>query len=141
VTKEEQMTRQPSGAPVEQGAAAEAPVYVISVAAELTGLHPQTLRTYDRLGLVTPGRTGGGGRRYSARDITLLLQVAELTAEGLGLEGVRRVLDLETQVLELQRRVAELEMELDTAHTALASTPNLPARLSTSSQVMLWRRR
>jgi len=59
------MTRQPSGAPVEQGAAAEAPVYVISVAAELTGLHPQTLRTYDRLGLVTPGRTGGGGRRYS----------------------------------------------------------------------------
>jgi MerR family transcriptional regulator/heat shock protein HspR len=135
------MTEQPNTATVPGEPAAEVPLYVISVAAELTGLHPQTLRTYDRLGLVTPGRTGGGGRRYSARDIALLLQVAELTAEGLGLEGVRRVLDLETQVMALQHRVAELQMELDTAHAALTSTPNLPARLPTTSQVMLWRRR
>lgn len=68
------------------------PVYVISVAAELTGLHPQTLRQYDRVGLVSPGRTGGGGRRYSLRDIELLREVAELTSSGIGLEGVRRIL-------------------------------------------------
>ena len=67
----------------------DVPVFVISVAAELTGLHPQTLRTYDRLGLVSPGRAGGGGRRYSWRDIELLREVAELTAAGIGLEGVR----------------------------------------------------
>ena len=121
--------------------APDAPVHVISVAAELTGLHPQTLRAYDRLGLVTPGRTGGGGRRYSARDIALLMQVAELTAEGLGLEGVRRVLELEEQVMTLQHRVAELQLELDGAHAALATTPNLPARVATTTQIMLWRRR
>lgn len=85
-----------------------APVYVISVAAELTGLHPQTLRQYDRIGLVSPGRTGGGGRRYSLRDIELLREVAELTSAGLGLEGVRRVLELENQVAALKQRNAEL---------------------------------
>ena len=73
----------------------DAAVYVISVAAELTGLHPQTLRTYERMGLITPGRTGGGGRRYSARDIDLLREISELTASGIGIEGVRRILDLE----------------------------------------------
>lgn len=135
------MSEQRSNAVVAGDPGFEAPVYVISVAAELSGLHPQTLRTYDRLGLVRPGRAGGGGRRYSARDIALLLQVAELTAEGLGLEGVRRVLELETQVMTLQHRVRELEMELDSAHAALASTPNLPVRLPTTTQVMLWRRR
>lgn len=118
----------------------DVPVYVISVAAQLTGLHPQTLRTYDRLGLVRPGRTGGGGRRYSPHDITLLLQVAHLTAEGLGLEGVRRVLRLEREVAALRREVAHLQGDLDAAHAALAATPNLPARVS-ASQVMLWRRR
>ena len=76
----------------------DARVFVISVAAELSGLHPQTLRTYDRLGIVQAGRTEGGGRRYSMRDIELLRQVARLTAEGLGLEGVRRVIELENQV-------------------------------------------
>ena len=80
----------------------DVPVYVISVAAELTGLHPQTLRTYDRLGLVIPGRTGGGGRRYSWRDIEMLREVAQLSATGIGLEGVRRILDLELQVEALQ---------------------------------------
>jgi MerR family transcriptional regulator/heat shock protein HspR len=89
----------------------DVPVFVISVAAELTGLHPQTLRTYDRLGLVTPGRTGGGGRRYSWRDIETLREIAELTAAGIGLEGVRRILQLEHEVGALRRRCAELEEE------------------------------
>jgi len=132
------MTQPPTGPGADP--APDAPVYVISVAAQLTGLHPQTLRAYDRLGLVTPGRAGGGGRRYSSRDITLLTQVAELTAEGLGLEGVRRVLELENKVLTLQQQVVDLQQELDAAHAALASTPNLPARLSSSTQIMLWRR-
>jgi MerR family transcriptional regulator/heat shock protein HspR len=127
--------------------APDVPVYVISVAAELTGLHPQTLRTYDRLGLVSPGRAGGGGRRYSWRDIELLREVAELTAAGIGLEGVRRILDLENQVAALQLRVQQLEAQLhDTAYAlALAtadrgSSPNLPAvRSSGSAQsVVVW---
>jgi MerR family transcriptional regulator, heat shock protein HspR len=110
----------------------EAKVFVISVAAELSGLHPQTLRTYDRLGLVAPGRTGGGGRRYSLRDIELLRQVARLTAEGLGLEGVRRVIELEHQVDALRERVAELQAEL-----AAARLPqNLPALIA-DNQVMI----
>lgn len=126
----------------------EVPVYVISVAAELTGLHPQTLRTYDRLGLVSPGRTGGGGRRYSWRDIELLREVAELTSAGIGLEGVRRILQLEHQVDALRRRVGELEEELSAAEVALRSTlrnstpRNLPAvRAQSSGQsVTVWRR-
>ena len=111
----------------------EAKVFVISVAAELSGLHPQTLRTYDRLELVVPGRTGGGGRRYSLRDIELLRQVARLTAEGLGLEGVRRVIELEHQVDALRERVIELQAEL-----AAARLPqNLPALIA-DNQVMIW---
>lgn len=117
----------------------DARVFVISVAAELSGLHPQTLRTYDRLGIVQAGRTGGGGRRYSMRDIELLRQVARLTAEGLGLEGVRRVIELETQVDALQRKVAELKAELDAAHHAMGTVRNLPARLG-DAQMMVWKR-
>ena len=119
----------------------DVPVFVISVAAELTGLHPQTLRTYDRLGLVSPGRTVGGGRRYSLRDIEMLQAVVRLTAEGLGLEGVRRVLELEQQVLELRERVAALQAELVAAVQAGMTTPNLPVPVPThASQVVLWRR-
>ena len=111
------------------------PVYVISVAAELTGLHPQTLRQYDRVGLVSPGRTGGGGRRYSLRDIELLREVAELTASGIGLEGVRRILELEHQVAalrhrngELRHQVADLQASLEATLTSLRKhRPNLPA--------------
>jgi MerR family transcriptional regulator/heat shock protein HspR len=110
----------------------EAKVFVISVAAELSGLHPQTLRTYDRLGLVQAGRTGGGGRRYSLRDIELLRQVARLSAEGLGLEGVKRVIELENQVTALQQRVAELQAQL-------ATVRNLPVPVR-STQITLWRR-
>jgi MerR family transcriptional regulator/heat shock protein HspR len=126
----------------------DVPVYVISVAAELTGLHPQTLRTYDRLGLVRPGRTGGGGRRYSWRDIELLREVAELSATGIGLEGVRRILELEHRVDALQHRVVELERDLAVAEytldAALAQpSKNLPAvRASTATgrSVTVWRR-
>ncbi|MEI2819051.1 MAG: MerR family transcriptional regulator [Marmoricola sp.] len=111
------------------------PVYVISVAAELTGLHPQTLRTYDRIGLVSPGRTGGGGRRYSLYDIEQLRTVADLTAAGIGLEGVRRILELENQVAalkgrnsELRAQVAQLRAVLETTVVALQQKqPNLPA--------------
>ncbi|NYD40307.1 heat shock protein transcriptional repressor HspR [Nocardioides panaciterrulae] len=94
-------------------------VYVISVAAELTGLHPQTLRTYERLGLITPGRTGGGGRRYSHRDIELLREIAELSAAGIGLEGVRRILELQDRVAALAQRNEELVAELDATREAL----------------------
>lgn len=97
----------------------EAAVYVISVAAELTGLHPQTLRTYERLGLITPGRTGGGGRRYSMRDLELLRSIADLTASGIGIEGVRRILDLEHRAAALAARNAELQAELDATRQAL----------------------
>lgn len=111
------------------------PVYVISVAAELTGLHPQTLRQYDRAGLVSPGRTGGGGRRYSLNDIEALRVVADLTAAGIGLEGVRRILELDNQVhalrarnAELGRRVQELTAALEAALNSLHERrPNLPA--------------
>jgi MerR family transcriptional regulator, heat shock protein HspR len=87
-------------------------VFVISVAAELSGLHPQTLRQYDRVGLVSPSRATGRGRRYSARDIAQLREVQRLTAEGIGLTAVKRILDLEDQVEGLRSRIMELTAEL-----------------------------
>jgi len=99
----------------------ETPVYVISVAAELSGLHPQTLRQYDRLGLVSPDRTAGRGRRYSARDIALLRQVQALSQdEGINLAGIKRIIELETQVAALQAKVAELTDAVDGAASAMA---------------------
>ena len=86
-------------------------VYVISVAAELAGVHPQTLRIYERRGLLAPARTAGGSRRYSDADLALLERIAELTDEGLNLAGVQRV-------LELERTVAELQAQLDDARRA-----------------------
>ena len=97
------------------------PVYVISVAAELSGLHAQTLRQYDRVGLVSPGRTRGGGRRYSRRDIVLLREVVRLSSLGLGLEGVRLVLELENQVDALRARVRELQADVEEARAAAAA--------------------
>ena len=82
-------------------------VYVISVAAELSGMHPQTLRIYESRGLLDPARTAGGDRRYSDTDIRLLRRIADLTAEGLNLQGVKRILELEAEVIRLNR---ELEM-------------------------------
>lgn len=88
-------------------------VYVISVAAELAGIHPQTLRIYDRRGLVQPARTGGGSRRYSDADIEKLRRVHELTSEGMNLDGVERVLALEAEVARLKAQVARLTRELE----------------------------
>ena len=129
----------------------EAAVYVISVAAELTGLHPQTLRAYERMGLITPGRTGGGGRRYSHRDLELLREIADLTAAGIGLEGVRRILELDHALNALRERNEELVQELEATRMALRqalsaraeSTP--PNRLpvlhqSATQSVVVWRR-
>jgi MerR family transcriptional regulator, heat shock protein HspR len=98
----------------------ETPVYVISVAAQLSGLHPQTLRQYDRLGLVSPGRTAGRGRRYSAQDIQLLRTVQQLSQdEGINLAGIKRIIELQHQVAALQARVAELSAALDGAAVAM----------------------
>ena len=91
----------------------DTPVFVISVAAQLSGMHPQTLRQYDRLGLVTPGRASGGGRRYSVRDVALLRSVQELSHEyGVNLAGIKRILELEVAVDALRRRIGELQQEL-----------------------------
>jgi len=99
----------------------DAKVLIISVAARLAGMHPQTLRQYDRLGLVQAGRTPGGGRRYSARDVLLLREIQRLSQEeGVNLAGVKRIIDLEQLVAELQQRVGELEQEVIDAHRRLA---------------------
>jgi MerR family transcriptional regulator/heat shock protein HspR len=87
-------------------------VYVISVAAELAGVHPQTLRVYERKGLLSPMRTIGNDRRYSDFDIAMLRRIQELTSEGVGLPGVQRILALEAQVQAMQQRVHELETQL-----------------------------
>src|SRR5947208_12937640 len=106
--------------PVGIGIPDEAPVYVISVAATLAGMHPQTLRQYDRLGLVSPGRTPGRGRRYSARDIEMLRQVQRLSQdEGINLAGVKRILELESHVDALRSRLAELIAELEAARAEI----------------------
>ena len=88
------------------------PLFAIAIAAELAGMHPQTLRQYDRIGLVKPTRTAGQSRRYSMRDVVQLREIAALSAEGLNLEGIRRILDLENHVSELTKRVRELEHAL-----------------------------
>jgi MerR family transcriptional regulator/heat shock protein HspR len=99
----------------------DAPVYVISIAATLAGMHPQTLRQYDRLGLVSPGRAPGRGRRYSARDIVLLREVQRLSQdEGINLAGIKRILELENHVTTLRARVAELQADLAAAADEMA---------------------
>ena len=91
----------------------EARTFLISVAAELAGMHAQTLRTYDRLGLVSPTRTSGGGRRYSERDVDLLRQVQRLSQdEGVNLAGIKRIIELTNQVEALQAKVHELAEEV-----------------------------
>ena len=130
----------------------EAAVYVISVAAELSGLHPQTLRAYERMGLVQPGRTGGGGRRYSHRDIERLRMIADLTSSGVGVEGVRRLLDLEQQIVDLAARNQALAAELAATREALRqalgarTAPALPNKLPVlrgadpTQSLVVWRR-
>jgi MerR family transcriptional regulator/heat shock protein HspR len=91
----------------------DAAVYVISVAAEISGLHPQTLRQYDRLGLVSPNRTEGRNRRYSLRDIALLRAVQRLVGEGINHAGIKRIIDLESAMANLALEVAQLRIEVD----------------------------
>jgi MerR family transcriptional regulator/heat shock protein HspR len=108
-----------TGFPFPPGADEDTPVFVISVAAQLSGLHAQTLRGYDRLGLVSPGRTTGGGRRYSMRDIALLREVQRLSQdEGVNLAGIKRIIELEHEVDALRSQVVVLTQELAAAYTA-----------------------
>jgi MerR family transcriptional regulator/heat shock protein HspR len=96
-------------------------VFVISVAAQLAGMHPQTLRQYDRLGLVQPERASGGGRRYSARDVQLLREINKLSqTDGVNLAGIKRIIDLESHVDALQARVTELLDDLGAAERRIA---------------------
>jgi len=107
--------------PLPPGIAEDSPVFVISVAATLAGMHPQTLRQYDRIGLVSPGRTSGRGRRYSARDIAMLREVQRLSQdEGINLAGVKRILELEAHVAALQARLGEVLAEVESMHREMA---------------------
>jgi len=110
----------PSAESVDAARATAVPLYVISVAAELAGVHPQTLRVYERKGLLDPSRTRGGSRRFSERDLARLRRIQDLTAAGLNLEGVRRVLELENEVArlraELERTRAEALEAIDRVH-------------------------
>src|SRR6476661_3365425 len=134
--------------------AEDAPVFVISVAAELAGMHAQTLRQYDRLGLVSPGRTAGGGRRYSPRDVALLREVQRLSQEdGVNLAGIKRIIDLESRVEALQARVHELLEELEVSESrrihaetsvqAMSATygRELVPHSRSSSALVVWRPR
>ena len=127
-------------------------VFVISRAAELAGRHPQTLRQYDRLGLVSPGRTPGKSRRYSMRDVARLREVAQLGAQGVSLEGIRRILELEDHVRGLELRLRELESALADemlnrpgrrvfAAGAAGEVTSMRAgtRLRRSNQMVIWR--
>ncbi|XAO67935.1 helix-turn-helix transcriptional regulator [Diaminobutyricibacter sp. McL0608] len=127
-------------------------VFVISVAAELAGMHPQTLRQYDRLGLVSPSRTPGKSRRYSMRDVAKLQEISRLGAEGVSLEGIRRILELEDQVGALTGRIRELEAALSDellnrpgrrvfAAGSAGEVISLRAgtRMRRSNQIVVWR--
>ena len=108
----------------------DTPVYVISVAAQLSGMHPQTLRTYDRMGLVSPGRAAGHGRRYSLRDVLLLREVQRLSQEGISLAAIKRILEMEGEVERLRAILAEMTAERAQLRTELESTRAVAARLA-----------
>ena len=109
----------------------DTPVYVISVAAQLSGLHPQTLRTYDRMGLVSPGRSTGRGRRYSMRDVLALREVQRLSQdEGVNLSGIKRILELNDELDRSRRIIAELRSDLTQLRIELESTRSVAARLA-----------
>jgi MerR family transcriptional regulator/heat shock protein HspR len=129
------------------------PLFVISVAAELANMHPQTLRQYDRLGLVCPTRTLGKSRRYTMQDVAKLREISRLSAEGVSLEGIRRVLNLVDENLDLKARVRDLERELanqvmnQPGNRVFASGEQGIIRLNPgqrpekSGSVVLWRKR
>ena len=105
---------------------ADAKVLIISVAARMAGMHPQTLRQYDRMGLLQPGRASGGGRRYSVRDVALLREIQRLSQEeGVSLAGIRRIIDLEQLAQDLRDRVSQLEAALLDAQERLAQLQSL----------------
>jgi len=131
----------------------DTPLFVISIAAELCGMHPQTLRQYDRMGLVSPTRTMGKSRRYTMQDVVKLREVSKLSAEGVSLEGIRRVLELVNENAELSSRVRDLERELanqvmsQPGNRVFAAGDQGVIRLNPgqrperSGSVVLWRRR
>jgi MerR family transcriptional regulator/heat shock protein HspR len=126
----------------------DAKVLIISVAARLAGMHPQTLRQYDRMGLVQPGRAAGGGRRYSARDVALLREIQRLSQEdGVNLAGAKRIIDLEQLVADLQQRIMELESDLAEAQERLAQVAayggrrDLVPTRDASTALVVWRPR
>jgi MerR family transcriptional regulator/heat shock protein HspR len=128
----------------------DAKVLIISVAARLAGMHPQTLRQYDRMGLVQPGRAAGGGRRYSARDVELLREVQRLSQDdGVNLAGIKRIIDLEQQTYQLQAQLAEAQAELEDAQARLAQLEALvyprrdlvPARPTHTTALVVWKPR
>ncbi|MFC6880411.1 MULTISPECIES: heat shock protein transcriptional repressor HspR [Actinomadura] len=109
----------------------DTPVYVISVAAQLSGLHPQTLRTYDRMGLVCPGRTAGRGRRYSMRDIVMLREIQRLSQEeGINLSGIKHILELQRDNVRLREELVKAHAALDELANELESTRAVAARLA-----------
>jgi MerR family transcriptional regulator/heat shock protein HspR len=109
----------------------DAPVYVISVAAQLSGLHPQTLRTYDRMGLVCPGRSAGRGRRYSMRDIAMLREIQRLSqSEGVNLAGIKQILELQREVIRLRDEISQLRGAVEELSGELESTRAVAARLA-----------
>jgi MerR family transcriptional regulator/heat shock protein HspR len=129
-------------------AAVDAKVLVISVAAEMAGMHPQTLRQYDRLGLVQPSRTAGGGRRYSVRDVAQLREIQRLSQEdGVNLAGIKRIMQLENQVTSLRLHITELmahveSMEADRSELEAAVGPFRLARrdrVSRETALVVWR--
>ncbi|WP_225752729.1 heat shock protein transcriptional repressor HspR [Actinotalea sp. Marseille-Q4924] len=128
----------------------DVPVFVISVAAELAGMHPQTLRQYDRLGLVSPQRTRGRGRRYSLRDVATLREVQRLSQdEGINLQGIKRILALETEVERLRQQVDLLRSVADPGRRVFAAGPegevvavprgHRPARITSTGALVVWR--
>jgi MerR family transcriptional regulator/heat shock protein HspR len=130
----------------------EAPIFAIAVAAELAGMHPQTLRQYDRLGLVVPARTQGGSRRYALRHVKQLREVAALSAEGMSLPAISRIIELENTVRALRGRVGELEQQLRDEYerrsrvfaagaTGSVVTLRQGTRVRRATEVVLWRPR
>lgn len=130
----------------------DSPLFAIALAAELAGMHPQTLRQYDRLGLVVPGRTRGGSRRYSARNIEQLREVARLSADGMSLPAIARIIELEDTVRRLRRQVVDLEKRVKTESeyrpgarvfaagaTGAVVTLTSGRRVRRSTDIVVWR--
>ena len=113
-------------------------VYVISVAAELSGMHPQTLRQYDRMGLVSPGRASGRGRRYALRDIASLRNIQRLVSDGINLAGIKRIMELESAVANMAIEVAKLRTEVD---ALMASDKSKALVRLSDQQVVIYKER